>query len=900
MTTLSRHTDHPSLRHARFTALIAMLLAFLLAGTGCEPKPREESGWVPTSDGPVWVGYVVRGDYVTWDDDVMFDYEKLLAYQATVRRGRPLEVVSYDIDNGSLAADDTYVGGTGDPSRHSNAALYYGTPHTEKLAGGIGKLADGEWAGHELDHQDRRIYSVDWMSFQPAPLVFHFDEPVELGSVVIHGGQMIDVTVEAGGQSVTRTFSTEGTSNTLTLDEGLGLGFVDDEVTITLHNAGALIQEVEFFGMKPDLPFDPTPVPQASINAGAGWPGGRVPFSTVGYAACPLDGSTCPMTELQTAIDHWHDRTGYEFTPDPTALPRVEFTVCTSRKQSENCERALSRNACIVHGSGRPSDRWADEDRVLAVSLPVDCGAGTIIHELGHVAGLYHEQSRRDRARYIDLNETNIMDGFEDQFAPKGRLFGEYNLRSIMHYRQTSRGRTACCSEPDADTSQDGLPDGCEWFEDVAFPYEDDDYCPSSIIGAELELPWPTRMKTISPKRPFPIVDSSLIVGQHVELSKGDITAAHALAFGDLSARSYLDKFDVSIVDFAPEAEYHAIGDVNADGYDDVIALGNDIIVGLGQPDGSIVDDGVWYSNAYCSGENHCLVGDLDGDGADDVAMVSELGTVRVLWSWDTHLYPFIGAEVSHYSFGLPASIRTDFFIADVDGDCDDDIVAVDYDTWLSPEFTVRVAYSGGGKLTAADTIDHDYFTFDGFGDWGRGMSFGDVDRDGKDDLQMGRGILLSTGSAFEAPEAWAPSGYFPGGWCTSECVLHDVDGDDRLDLVETNSTRRMHQDRIRYALSNGWAFATGVPNYHELDCRNQEEACLLGDVDGDGRMDVVDAVGRFRSGGPRQRDHSPGDLWISRAMKVWTEDIGTRKNSGLAGLALRAGCFDEPLPDPF
>ncbi|CAH3194774.1 unnamed protein product [Porites evermanni] len=89
--------------------------------------------------------------------------------------------------------------------------------------------------------------------------------------------------------------------------------------------------------------------------------------------------------------------------------------------------------------SSRVGVRYA-ESAYQKVSLADGCNnVGTIIHELMHAIGFFHEQSRKDRNSYVMINWDNILEGLADQFHKYswitlddlGKL---YDYQSIMHY----------------------------------------------------------------------------------------------------------------------------------------------------------------------------------------------------------------------------------------------------------------------------------------------------------------------------------------------------------------------------------------------------------------------------------------------------------------------------------
>jgi len=64
----------------------------------------------------------------------------------------------------------------------------------------------------------------------------------------------------------------------------------------------------------------------------------------------------------------------------------------------------------------------------------------TLIHEFGHVLGLYHEMNRGDRDQYIEILDGRLKKKFESNFKlpfvhPK-TLNTPYDFLSVMHYSQ--------------------------------------------------------------------------------------------------------------------------------------------------------------------------------------------------------------------------------------------------------------------------------------------------------------------------------------------------------------------------------------------------------------------------------------------------------------------------------
>jgi len=89
-----------------------------------------------------------------------------------------------------------------------------------------------------------------------------------------------------------------------------------------------------------------------------------------------------------------------------------------------------------------------------AIWVGSTCTAGSVIHEIGHAVGLFHEHTRSDRDSYINVELNNVIAGKEFNFDIMdvgAEDLGTYDYGSIMHYGPSffSRNGQSTITVPD-------------------------------------------------------------------------------------------------------------------------------------------------------------------------------------------------------------------------------------------------------------------------------------------------------------------------------------------------------------------------------------------------------------------------------------------------------------------
>ncbi|HEV8084165.1 MAG TPA: M12 family metallopeptidase, partial [Chitinophagaceae bacterium] len=148
------------------------------------------------------------------------------------------------------------------------------------------------------------------------------------------------------------------------------------------------------------------------------WEGGRIPFVISNtFTAAEID-------NINKAVNKLNNETNLFLFPRSKEEDFVTFRRVTSQHS----------NSLVGRQGGSQTIELGDNIATV----------GVIVHEILHSAGLFHEQSRSDRDKYIMILWDNIESGQAHNFEREDddvSTIGDYNYCSIMHYGKHAFGK---------------------------------------------------------------------------------------------------------------------------------------------------------------------------------------------------------------------------------------------------------------------------------------------------------------------------------------------------------------------------------------------------------------------------------------------------------------------------
>lgn len=188
------------------------------------------------------------------------------------------------------------------------------------------------------------------------------------------------------------------------------------------------------------------------------------PYNRPGCGDPLFEGDLCLDPEDQAVVNHvvpetdlkrniirngkklWPGKTVYYFVDDNLKRLRPKINDALSKISSKTCLKfkevgsSYGGDYIKMHkGNGC----WSKVGRVGG-SQPLSLGSGceyvgVVMHELMHSLGIWHEQSRTDRDKYVEVLWHNIKKGYEKNFEKydHGKLDSlnlPYDFDSVMHY----------------------------------------------------------------------------------------------------------------------------------------------------------------------------------------------------------------------------------------------------------------------------------------------------------------------------------------------------------------------------------------------------------------------------------------------------------------------------------
>jgi hypothetical protein len=285
-----------------------------------------------------------------------------------------------------------------------------------------------------------------------------------------------------------------------------------------------------------------------------------------------------------------------------------------------------------------------------------------------------------------------------------------------------------------------------------------------------------------------------------------------------------------TVAGYGSEIMSLVVADLDGQGRNAVIAAssGNAIQIFRRQGDGSLAS-----SQTITTPASYVVrVADVNGDGRPDFVGRPFIGSAVQVWT-----------QAVDGSFGAPLAVPVvaggygDLAVGDINGDGRNDIVITSTETLPGQQIGLLLQQPDGSFATAR--------YLDVPGDSAQGVAIGDVNGDGRNDLVVALGFTSTIGVMLQ--DAQGQLGTMTSVRAATNAMrvqVADIDGDGRLDVVSSAwGGWPLALNRQRSDGTLGGAETFPVADYGQ----NSPGLVAVGDVDGDGLLDIVYGRGWLR-----------------------------------------------------